>query len=128
MYLLNDLVSIAYAVPHLEGRDLHVLNEGRPEPGGAIAVLAPGTGLGRRSSRGRGRARRIPPREATRILRLSINCKSNCCVICMTVSITSVMSAFALDGGCRTSTASSRTPALMRNPTGLRSGWPRRLT
>ena len=46
VYLLNDLVSIAYAVPHLEGRDLHVLNEGRPEPGGAIAVLAPGTGLG----------------------------------------------------------------------------------
>lgn len=46
VYLLNDLVSIAYAVPHLEPQDLHVLNEGRPEPGGAIAVLAPGTGLG----------------------------------------------------------------------------------
>ncbi len=44
--LLNDLVSIAYAVPHLEEADLHVLNRGRPEPGGAIAVLAPGTGLG----------------------------------------------------------------------------------
>ena len=46
VFLLNDLVSIAYAVPHLESGDLHVLNQGRPEPGGAIAVLAPGTGLG----------------------------------------------------------------------------------
>lgn len=45
-FLLNDLVSIAYAVPHLEESDVHVLNQGRPEPGGAIAVLAPGTGLG----------------------------------------------------------------------------------
>ncbi len=46
VFLLNDLVSIAYAVPHLEEKDLHALNRGRPEPGGAIAVLAPGTGLG----------------------------------------------------------------------------------
>lgn len=46
VFLLNDLLSIAYAVPHLDGADLHVLNQGRPEPGGAIAVLAPGTGLG----------------------------------------------------------------------------------
>jgi len=46
VFLLNDLVSIAYAVPHLEEKDLHMLNRGRQEPGGAIAVLAPGTGLG----------------------------------------------------------------------------------
>lgn len=45
-FLLNDLVAIAYAVPHLEASDVRVLNEGRPEPGGAIAVVAPGTGLG----------------------------------------------------------------------------------
>ena len=44
--LLNDLAAIAYAVPHLTPDDLHTLNEGRPEPGGAIAVVAPGTGLG----------------------------------------------------------------------------------
>jgi glucokinase len=44
--LINDLAAIAYAVPHLQPDDLHVLNEGRPEPGGAVAVIAPGTGLG----------------------------------------------------------------------------------
>ncbi len=44
--LVNDLAAIAYAVPHLTPDDLYTLNEGRPEPGGAIAVVAPGTGLG----------------------------------------------------------------------------------
>lgn len=44
--LLNDLEAIAYAVPFLEQEDLYTLNEGQPAPGGAIAVLAPGTGLG----------------------------------------------------------------------------------
>ena len=44
--LLNDLESIAYAVPRLEPADLHTLNEGQAAPHGAIAVIAPGTGLG----------------------------------------------------------------------------------
>ncbi len=44
--LLNDLEATAYAVPYLEPKDLHPLNAGRCVPGGAIAVLAPGTGLG----------------------------------------------------------------------------------
>jgi glucokinase len=44
--LLNDLVSIANAVPFLEADDVHVLNEGQPVDGGAIGVIAPGTGLG----------------------------------------------------------------------------------
>ena len=44
--LLNDLTAVAYAVPWLESDDLHTLNEWRPVPGGAIAVIAPGTGLG----------------------------------------------------------------------------------
>jgi glucokinase len=46
VYLQNDLVSIATAVPSLKAGDLHTLNEGEPEPAGAIAVVAPGTGLG----------------------------------------------------------------------------------
>ena len=46
VYLLNDLVSIATAVPSIKAGDLHTLNEGEPEPAGAIAVVAPGTGLG----------------------------------------------------------------------------------
>ena len=45
-YLLNDLEAIANAVPHLEADDLYTLNEGKPDPDGAIAVIAPGTGLG----------------------------------------------------------------------------------
>ncbi|GJM42186.1 MAG: glucokinase [Ardenticatenaceae bacterium] len=44
--LLNDLESIANAVPHLQANDLATINEGRAESGGAIAVIAPGTGLG----------------------------------------------------------------------------------
>lgn len=44
--LLNDLEAIAYAVPFLERADLQTLNEGEPAPGGAIAIIAPGTGLG----------------------------------------------------------------------------------
>jgi glucokinase len=44
--LLNDLQSIAYAVTILESGDLATLNVGKPTPGGALAVVAPGTGLG----------------------------------------------------------------------------------
>ncbi len=44
--LLNDLVAIAAAIPHLQGDDVALLNEGRRDPHGAIAVVAPGTGLG----------------------------------------------------------------------------------
>ena len=46
VYLLNDLESIANGVPALEPADLYTLNVGQPAPGGAIAVIAPGTGLG----------------------------------------------------------------------------------
>jgi glucokinase len=46
IHLLNDLEAIATAVPHLEGTDLITLQEGEAAPGGAIAVIAPGTGLG----------------------------------------------------------------------------------
>jgi glucokinase len=44
--LLNDLDAIAHAVPLLKSDDLHTLNVGQPVSGGAIAVIAPGTGLG----------------------------------------------------------------------------------
>ncbi|HET8840094.1 MAG TPA: glucokinase, partial [Ktedonobacteraceae bacterium] len=44
--LLNDLESTAYSVPFLEESDLHTLNAGHAVKGGAIAVIAPGTGLG----------------------------------------------------------------------------------
>lgn len=44
--LLNDLTAIAYGVPYLKASDLHTLNAGHPVKEGAIAVVAPGTGLG----------------------------------------------------------------------------------
>ena len=44
--LINDLTALAYAVPHLGPDDLATLNEGQPVEGGAIAIVAPGTGLG----------------------------------------------------------------------------------
>ena len=44
--LLNDLESIGNAIPRLDKDDLHVINEGQAETGGAIAIIAPGTGLG----------------------------------------------------------------------------------
>ena len=44
--LLNDLQAFAYAVPHLQADELHVLNAGIAVPHGPIGVIAPGTGLG----------------------------------------------------------------------------------
>ncbi len=44
--LLNDLEAAASGVPVLRPQDLHVINQGKPEEHGTIAVIAPGTGLG----------------------------------------------------------------------------------
>lgn len=44
--LINDLESIAEAVPNLGSKDIHTLNPGVPKPHSTIAVVAPGTGLG----------------------------------------------------------------------------------
>jgi len=44
--LLNDLEAIAQSVPILEPADVETLAVGSPIPGGAIGVIAPGTGLG----------------------------------------------------------------------------------
>lgn len=46
VHLLNDLEALAHAVPRLEPADLYTINEGKAVPGGSIAVVAPGTGLG----------------------------------------------------------------------------------
>jgi glucokinase len=46
VHLLNDLEAIAYAIPFLTTADVNTLNEGRPDPEGSIAIVAPGTGLG----------------------------------------------------------------------------------
>jgi glucokinase len=44
--LLNDLESIAYAIPNLEPEDTVILKQGQVDEHGAIAIVAPGTGLG----------------------------------------------------------------------------------
>ncbi|MGO8947302.1 MAG: glucokinase [Ktedonobacterales bacterium] len=44
--LLNDLAATAYSVPYLNSDDLATLNAGEPDPKGAVAIIAPGTGLG----------------------------------------------------------------------------------
>ena len=44
--LLNDLEAIAWAVPLLRPVDLVLLNAAAPVTGGALAIIAPGTGLG----------------------------------------------------------------------------------
>jgi glucokinase len=44
--LINDLEAIAQAIPILRPSDVQTLNVGSPVAKGAIAVIAPGTGLG----------------------------------------------------------------------------------
>jgi len=46
VHLLNDLEAVARAVPELGTDDVVTLNAGERVAGGAIAVVAPGTGLG----------------------------------------------------------------------------------
>src|SRR6476661_5699858 len=44
--LINDLQAIALAVPVLTEEELVAVNPGKAIPGGTIAVIAPGTGMG----------------------------------------------------------------------------------
>jgi glucokinase len=44
--LINDVQAMAAAVPSLRPGEMRVVNAGEPVPGGAIAVIAAGTGLG----------------------------------------------------------------------------------
>lgn len=44
--LLNDLEATGYGILSLDETDLFVVNPGKPNPGGNIAVIAAGTGLG----------------------------------------------------------------------------------
>ncbi|HET9121930.1 MAG TPA: glucokinase [Acidiferrobacteraceae bacterium] len=46
VWVLNDLAAIAHAVPLLRAEDLQAIHAVAPVAGGALAVIAPGTGLG----------------------------------------------------------------------------------
>jgi glucokinase len=63
VYLLNDLEAIASAIPHLTADDLVTLQTGQAEPQGAIAVIAPGTGLGEAFLVWNGRSYQAHPSE-----------------------------------------------------------------
>jgi glucokinase len=47
VHLINDLAATAYAVPLLRSNERVSLNRGRVHKGGTVALLAPGTGLGK---------------------------------------------------------------------------------
>jgi glucokinase len=46
VHLLNDLAALSYGIPLLGPDELYTLNAGEPASGGALGVIAPGTGLG----------------------------------------------------------------------------------
>ncbi|MDI7274970.1 MAG: glucokinase [Anaerolineae bacterium] len=46
VHLINDLTALAHSIPVLGPGDVATLQEGTPDPTGAVGILAPGTGLG----------------------------------------------------------------------------------
>ncbi|MBC8317990.1 MAG: glucokinase [Desulfobulbaceae bacterium] len=46
VYVINDLVALAYSIFELAEKDAVTLHEGVPEKNGTIGLVAPGTGLG----------------------------------------------------------------------------------
>lgn len=61
--LINDLEAVANGVLELLPEDVRTLNEGEPIPGGALGVIAPGTGLGEAYLTWDGTAYRPQPSE-----------------------------------------------------------------
>jgi glucokinase len=61
--LINDLEANAYGVPLLDEADFVVLNPGRPDPTGPVAVISAGTGLGESLAIWNGTAHRPLPTE-----------------------------------------------------------------
>lgn len=61
--LINDLEANAYGIPLLDEADFAVLNPGRPDPTGPMAVISAGTGLGEAIAIWNGTAHRPLPTE-----------------------------------------------------------------
>jgi glucokinase len=61
---INDLDANAYGIAALKDEDLVVLNQGKPDPSGAIAVISAGTGLGESLAYWDGNCHRPLPSEA----------------------------------------------------------------
>ena len=128
--LLNDLAATAHSVPYLTADDLCTLNMGEPDPHGAVAIIAPGTGLGEAfitvDPNGRytvhpseGGHSDFAPTTARRS-----SCYATCCTIvdpCVrstSALLMSAMSASARGAACPTSTHSSK-----MKDSSSRSGW-----
>jgi glucokinase len=62
--LLNDVVALGYGVPALGAESLRTLQHGERVDGGAIAVIAPGTGLGESFLTWNGTSYQANPTEA----------------------------------------------------------------
>ena len=62
--LINDLAANTYGVPLLQDQDLAVLNRGKRDPTGTIAVVSAGTGLGESLAYWDGYCHRPLPSEA----------------------------------------------------------------
>ena len=61
--LINDLAANAYGVAELAPEDLETLHPGHPDPGGAMAVISAGTGLGEAGLLPDGDGVRVVPSE-----------------------------------------------------------------
>ncbi len=64
LQVLNDLETMAYAVPWLAPSELAVIQSGTPVKGGTVAVIAPGTGLGEACLQTVGECHHALPSEA----------------------------------------------------------------
>jgi len=62
-HIINDLEAIAEGLPLLKQTDLATLNGGTSNPNGAVAIIAPGTGLGEAFITQDGSTPRIHPSE-----------------------------------------------------------------
>jgi glucokinase len=62
--LINDLTANTYGIAALKDEDLAVLNQGKADPAGTIALVSAGTGLGESLAYWDGRAHRPLPSEA----------------------------------------------------------------
>jgi glucokinase len=63
VWLLNDLEAIALATPLLRDDEVLTVHAGHPEPEGAVAIIAPGTGLGEAFLTWNGREYQAHPSE-----------------------------------------------------------------
>ena len=124
--LLNDLEAIALGITELHPRNLRVLQRHRRVAGGAIAVVAPGTGLGEAFCVWNGHRYLPSPSEGGHgDFAPGTNAKRSCSCTCRPATATSAGSWSAPASASRTSMTSWLTPASRPSPTPSPAGSPR---